>query len=121
MGVRLFSARNALEASSSLPPAAARSGDRPDGPRFHGRLLEAAALLLFSAAAFLALSLASYRIDPFDPALSGADLAGATVHATFAPGAVAFLFTFAFTLALALAIPFTVEKLIEPLDRKSVV
>jgi S-DNA-T family DNA segregation ATPase FtsK/SpoIIIE len=41
-------------------------------------LLEAAALLLFFAAAFLALSLASYRIDPFDPALSGADLAGAT-------------------------------------------
>ena len=78
MGVRLFSARNALEASSSLGPSASSSDDRPKGPRFHGRLLEAAALLLFFAAAFLALSLASFRIDPFDPALSGADLAGAT-------------------------------------------
>src|SRR5687768_2975983 len=81
MGVRLFSARNALEAGSSLPAsrgAAAPSDDRPKGPQFHGRLLEAAALLLFFSAAFLALSLASYRIDPFDPALSGADLAGAT-------------------------------------------
>jgi S-DNA-T family DNA segregation ATPase FtsK/SpoIIIE len=33
---------------------------------------------LFFGAAFLALSLASFRIDPFDPTLSGADLAGAT-------------------------------------------
>lgn len=81
MGVRLFSARNALEAGSSLPAsrgAAAPSDDRPKGPQFHGRLLEAAALLLFFSAAFLALSLASYRIDPFDPALRGGDLAGAT-------------------------------------------
>src|SRR5687768_13421085 len=78
MGVRLFSARNALEAGSSLPPAPAKSDDRPKGQQFHGRVLEAAALLLFSAAAFLGLSLASYRLDPFDPTQSGADLAGAT-------------------------------------------
>lgn len=79
MGVRLFSARNAIEAGSSLgsaPPN--RASERPDGQKFHGRLLEAAALLLFAGSAFLALSLASYRVDPFDPALSGADLAGAT-------------------------------------------
>ena len=35
-------------------------------------------MLLFSAGAFLALSLASYRIDPFDPTQGGSDLAGAT-------------------------------------------
>ena len=74
MGVRLFSPRNALEAN--LPGPAAR--DRPPGQQFHGRLLEAAALLLFSAAAFLALSLASYRVDPFDPTQGGSDWAGAT-------------------------------------------
>src|SRR6478752_7784120 len=83
MGVRLFSARNALEAGGSL-----RSGSeldprtntrgRPSGQQFHGRLLEAAALLLFFAAAFLGLSLGSYRVDPFDPTQHGADLAGAT-------------------------------------------
>jgi DNA segregation ATPase FtsK/SpoIIIE-like protein len=74
MGVRLFSPRNALEAN--LPAPAER--DRPRGQQFHGRLLEAAALLLFSAAAFLALSLASFRIDPFDPTQGGSNLAGAT-------------------------------------------
>jgi DNA segregation ATPase FtsK/SpoIIIE-like protein len=75
MGVRLFSPRNALEAESSLQPA---GHDGSSGPRFHGRLLEAAALLLFFGAAFLALSLCSYRLDPFDPSVHGADLAGAT-------------------------------------------
>ena len=74
MGVRLFSPRNVLEAN--LPAPAER--DRPKGQQFHGRLLEAGALLLFFAAAFLALSLASYRIDPFDPTQGGSDLAGAT-------------------------------------------
>ncbi len=74
MGVRLFSPRNALVAN--LPAAAER--DRPEGQQFHGRLLEAGALLLFFAAAFLALSLASYRIDPFDPSQGGSNLAGAT-------------------------------------------
>jgi S-DNA-T family DNA segregation ATPase FtsK/SpoIIIE len=78
MGVRLFSARNALEAGSSLPQPTTPALDRPQGPRFHGRLLEAAALLLFFGAAFLALSLASFRVDPFDPTQNGADLAGAT-------------------------------------------
>ena len=78
MGVRLFSARNALEAGSSLPQPTAPAHDRPKGPQFHGRLLEAAALLLFFGAAFLALSLASFRVDPFDPTQNGADLAGAT-------------------------------------------
>src|SRR3954462_5684205 len=74
MGVRLFSARNALEANLSAGP----HRDRPNGQAFHGRLLEAGALLLFFAAAFLALSLASYRVDPFDPTQQGSDLAGAT-------------------------------------------
>jgi DNA segregation ATPase FtsK/SpoIIIE-like protein len=82
MAVRLFSPRNAFEAGASTPDssrsAANTSQNRPNGQPFHGRLLEAAALLLFFAAAFLALSLASYRIDPFDPALRGSDLAGAT-------------------------------------------
>ena len=54
------------------------SPDRPNGQQFHGRLLEAGALLLFFAAAFLALSLASYRVDPFDPTQGGGNLAGAT-------------------------------------------
>ncbi|HXK19325.1 MAG TPA: DNA translocase FtsK 4TM domain-containing protein, partial [Polyangiaceae bacterium] len=35
-------------------------------------------MLLFFAAAFLALALASYRVDPFDPTQGGSDLAGAT-------------------------------------------
>ena len=74
MGVRLFSPRNALEAN--LPAPAGQ--DRPKGQQFHGRLLEAGALLLFFAAAFLALSLASYRVDPFDPTQGGSNLAGAT-------------------------------------------
>ncbi|MDF3067304.1 MAG: uncharacterized protein K0R38_2905 [Polyangiaceae bacterium] len=80
MGVRLFSPRNAFEAGHSPDSSrpAHSSQDRPNGQQFHGRLLEAAALLLFFAAAFVALSLASYRIDPYDPALSGSDLAGAT-------------------------------------------
>jgi DNA segregation ATPase FtsK/SpoIIIE, S-DNA-T family len=84
MGVRLFSARNALEAGGSLPSGAERGSrpndtrGRPNGQQFHGRLLEAAALLLFFAAAFLALSLGSYRVDPYDPTQHGADLAGAT-------------------------------------------
>ncbi len=78
MGVRLFSARNALEANLAPRSPAPADHDRPKGQQFHGRLLEAAALLLFSAAAFLALSLASFRIDPFDPTQGGSDLAGAT-------------------------------------------
>jgi S-DNA-T family DNA segregation ATPase FtsK/SpoIIIE len=82
MGVRLFSARNALEAGGSAHGGAGSSLNttqhRPTGQQFHGRLLEAAALLLFFGAAFLALSLASYRVDPFDPTQHGADLAGAT-------------------------------------------
>jgi DNA translocase FtsK/SpoIIIE-like protein len=84
MGVRLFSARSALEAGGSLrsgadgEPRSNGTRDRPNGQQFHGRLLEAAALLLFFAAAFLALSLGSYHIDPFDPTQHGADLAGAT-------------------------------------------
>lgn len=81
MGVRLFSARNALEAGGSAPSASelpTTAQGRPNGQAFHGRLLEAAALLLFFGAAFLALSLASYRVDPYDPTQRGADLAGAT-------------------------------------------
>jgi S-DNA-T family DNA segregation ATPase FtsK/SpoIIIE len=74
MGVRLFSPRNALDAGIAGPAAQ----DRPKGQPFHGRLLEAAALLLFFAAAFLALALGSFRIDPFDPTQRGGDLAGAT-------------------------------------------
>jgi DNA segregation ATPase FtsK/SpoIIIE, S-DNA-T family len=78
MGVRLFSPRNALEANLPGAAPAAGSQDRPKGQQFHGRLLEAGALLLFFGAAFLALSLASYRVDPFDPTQGGSDLAGAT-------------------------------------------
>jgi DNA segregation ATPase FtsK/SpoIIIE, S-DNA-T family len=80
MGVRLFSARNALEAGSlgSSAPGQTRAQDRPNVQGFHGRLAEAAALLLFFGAAFLALALASYHIDPYDPTQRGSDLAGAT-------------------------------------------
>ena len=75
MGVRLFSPRNAVATGM---PGQVTQDDRPKGQPLHGRLLEAAALLLFFAAAFLALALASYRIDPFDPTQRGGDLAGAT-------------------------------------------
>jgi S-DNA-T family DNA segregation ATPase FtsK/SpoIIIE len=82
MGVRLFSARNAAGSGAwGASPGRAgstESGDRPEGSGFHGRLLEAAALLLFFAAAFLALSLSSFKVDAFDPSQRGADLAGAT-------------------------------------------
>ncbi|HKY38519.1 MAG TPA: DNA translocase FtsK 4TM domain-containing protein [Polyangiaceae bacterium] len=79
MGVRLFSARNTLAAGSLASPAGQPPPqDRPSVQGFHGRLSEAAALLLFFGAAFLALALASYRIDPFDPTQRGSDLTGAT-------------------------------------------
>ncbi len=41
-----------------------------------GRGREAAALLLFAVATFLALALASYRVDPRDPTITGSDWVG---------------------------------------------
>lgn len=71
MGARLFSSRAAaggpgLEAASQSEPRA----------RFFGRLFETCALLLFAAAAFLFLALATARVDPLDPAVHGANWVG---------------------------------------------
>jgi S-DNA-T family DNA segregation ATPase FtsK/SpoIIIE len=44
----------------------------------HGRWREAAALLLFAGSAFVLLSLASYRVDPYDPTVQGANWMGLT-------------------------------------------
>lgn len=64
MGVRPFTPRPLAAA-----PASPRAVEAPRG-------LEAGALLLFAAAAFLALALASARFDPEDPSVHGADWMG---------------------------------------------
>jgi len=78
MGARLFSSRAAaggpgLEASA---PQSEHLGARPGRGRFFGRLFETCALLLFAAAAFLFLALATARVDPLDPAVHGANWVG---------------------------------------------
>jgi DNA segregation ATPase FtsK/SpoIIIE-like protein len=72
MGARLFSSRAAangptVDASSSLSMPRSRS---------LGRLCEAAALLLFTGAAFLLLALATARVDPLDASVHGANWVG---------------------------------------------
>lgn len=71
MGARPFSPRpvDGAEQPAEQPPAATDSM-----PLRRGR--EAAALLLFACAAFTSLALASARIDPQDPRVSGADWVG---------------------------------------------
>jgi len=72
MGAKLFSSRvtangPSVDTSSVLPASRSRS---------LGRLYEAAALLLFTGAAFLFLALATARVDPLDPAVHGANWVG---------------------------------------------
>ncbi|MGC4087468.1 MAG: DNA translocase FtsK 4TM domain-containing protein [Polyangiaceae bacterium] len=70
MGARLFSPRTAQE----IPPAASVSA----APVAHARWREATSLLLFAGAAFLTLSLASFRFDPDNASVHGSDWVGAT-------------------------------------------
>ncbi len=74
MGARLFSSRvtangPAIDSSSSAGVGLPRS-------RSLGRLYEAAALLLFTGAAFLLLSLVTARVDPLDASVHGANWVG---------------------------------------------
>jgi S-DNA-T family DNA segregation ATPase FtsK/SpoIIIE len=72
MGARLFSPRSAEEIPAS-PRASA-----PERPVLsHGRFREAASLLLFASAAFIALALASFGFDPDNPNFHGSDWVGA--------------------------------------------
>ena len=79
MGAKLFSTR-AAAGGPTFQTATADSGVGSAGlrprSRFFGRLLETAALLLFTAAAFLLLALATARVDPLDPAVHGANWVG---------------------------------------------
>src|SRR5690242_14318627 len=72
MGVRLFSPRPA-----EGPRQLANTEQSPAGLP-HGRWREASALLLFTGSAFVALALASYRIDPEDPLVQGSNWMGLT-------------------------------------------
>ncbi|HYP75138.1 MAG TPA: DNA translocase FtsK 4TM domain-containing protein [Polyangiaceae bacterium] len=74
MGARLFSTRAAAD-GPGLEESPSRQGTPPRG-RFFGRLFETCALLLFAAAAFLFLALATARVDPLDPAVHGANWVG---------------------------------------------
>lgn len=80
MGARPFTppARGAVGRPRSSEPGdeapRAAPASRPAGLRGRGR--EAAALLLFAIATFLSLALLSYRVDPRDPTLTGADWVG---------------------------------------------
>jgi S-DNA-T family DNA segregation ATPase FtsK/SpoIIIE len=70
MGVRLFSPRPATFSTAPTPVGSA-SGQP------YGRWREAAALLLFAGATFVALALVSFRVDPDDPTIHGGDWVGA--------------------------------------------
>ncbi|MBK7582414.1 MAG: DNA translocase FtsK [Myxococcales bacterium] len=73
MGARPFSPRR----HAAADPAMAEASVASDSPvRLSGRGREAAALLLFAVSCFLCLALASYRLDPNDPTVSGSDWVG---------------------------------------------
>ena len=72
MSARPFSHPLNPETNSKLFRSAADA--RPMAPGWRGR--EVAALLLFAAAAFLLLALASFRADPLDPLVQGSDWVG---------------------------------------------
>lgn len=69
MGAKLFSPRAAT--AGAIPAIPAATTHRPEG-----RFREAAALLLFAAAAFTTLALASVRLDPLDAEAHGANWVG---------------------------------------------
>ena len=72
MGARLFSPRSA-EDISPVPRASAPASSAIG----HGPWREAASLLLFAGAAFIALALASFRFDPDNANVHGSDWVGA--------------------------------------------
>ncbi|HEY8942786.1 MAG TPA: DNA translocase FtsK 4TM domain-containing protein, partial [Polyangiaceae bacterium] len=74
MGAKLFSSRAAANGPAVDLSAAMTGANAPR--RGLGRLHEAAALLLFTGAAFLLLSLATARVDPLDPAVHGSNWVG---------------------------------------------
>ncbi|HET9933207.1 MAG TPA: DNA translocase FtsK 4TM domain-containing protein, partial [Polyangiaceae bacterium] len=72
MGARLFSPRSAEEIPQ-VPRASAPASSRLG----HGPWREAASLLLFAGAAFIALALASFKFDPDNASVHGSDWVGA--------------------------------------------
>src|SRR5450432_147596 len=72
MGAKLFTSR----ASAGGPAIEASSTEIRPRSRSLGRLYEAAALLLFTGAAFLFLSLATAKVDPLDASVHGANWVG---------------------------------------------
>src|SRR5450432_1076321 len=72
MGAKLFTSR----ASAGGPAIEASSTEIRPRSRSLGRLYEAAALLLFTGAAFLFLSLVTARVDPLDASVHGANWVG---------------------------------------------
>src|SRR5687767_9079282 len=74
MGARPFSPRTAPAAEPARNTPRVAPADADSKVLRRGR--EAAALCLFAVALFLALSLASYRCDPYDPGMRGSDWMG---------------------------------------------
>jgi len=74
MGTRPFTPRRHVAAEPGVP-LTVRAGES-SAPRPFRRGREAAALLLFAVSTFLCLALASFRMDPTDPTLTGSDWVG---------------------------------------------
>jgi S-DNA-T family DNA segregation ATPase FtsK/SpoIIIE len=72
MGAKLFTSR----AAAGGPTIGASSAEIRPRSRSLGRLYEAAALLLFTGAAFLFLALATAKVDPLDASVHGANWVG---------------------------------------------
>jgi S-DNA-T family DNA segregation ATPase FtsK/SpoIIIE len=72
MGAKLFTSR----AAAGGPAIGASSAEIRPRSRSLGRLCEAAALLLFTGAAFLFLALATAKVDPLDASVHGANWVG---------------------------------------------
>jgi len=86
MGARPFTRRSTV---SGVPPESAPEADGPASAGAVRRGREAAALLLFTLSVFLCLALASLRVDPNDPTVSGGNwvgLVGAAVAGVLAQG-----------------------------------
>jgi S-DNA-T family DNA segregation ATPase FtsK/SpoIIIE len=89
MGVKLFAPRAVGPEPSSASPEPLSGQSLPALGRPMGRYREAAALLLFTSAAFILLALMSAEVDPFDPTLGERNWvgpAGAAVATFLAQG-----------------------------------
>ena len=75
MGAKLFTSRAAPAGLAGANLAGSGTEIQPRS-RSLGRLYEAAALLLFTGAAFLCLALATAKVDSLDPAVHGANWVG---------------------------------------------